>query len=314
MALNSSADAVSYLLNGAAQQKGWTGQLDPNFQKSLGMYFNRFTAADCDFYHTIRTRDGTVYPGAWDLSGHEKEYLGGIDLAGKRVLEFGPASGLLTAYMSQNGASVVAFDLPPGRGPEIIPFPSIDPEAANRSGIASMARLRNSWWFARKALGFSANVVYGDIYNLPNDIGRFDVAVFGAILLHLSNPFQALRGAAATTDAIVVTDLLNAPRSPGGDALMLFNPTLPPRDVVTWWGLSPEVIQRMLLLLGFTEFTVTTHEQSMNNVSANMFTVAARRPPRPAQERPAQATDLSKPPSGPGPKSELERRGRGGMG
>ena len=33
--------------------------------------------------------------------------------------------------MSQNGASVVAFDLPPGRGPEIIPFPSIDPEAAD---------------------------------------------------------------------------------------------------------------------------------------------------------------------------------------
>jgi hypothetical protein len=302
MAVSPSVDALSYY--STAREKGWAGQLAPDFQKSLQRHFSQFKASECEFYHTIRAPDGTIYPGAWDLSGHEKEYLGGIDLAGKRVLEFGPASGLLTAHMSKNGASVVAFDLPPGRGPELVPFPAIDVEAANRSGVESMSRLRNSWWFARKTLGFSADIVYGDIYALPNDIGRFDVAVFGAILLHLSNPFLALRGAAAViTDTIVVTDLLNAPRSPGGDALMIFNPTLPPQGLVTWWGLSPEAIQRMLLLLGFSEFAVTTHEQYMNNQKATAFTVVGRRAGRagdlPARGDPSKSSlSVSRPEPG----------------
>ena len=49
-------------------------------------------------------------PGAWDLRGHEAAYLGGVDVAGKRVLELGPATGYLTFYMERMGAEVVSFE------------------------------------------------------------------------------------------------------------------------------------------------------------------------------------------------------------
>ena len=55
-----------------------------------------------------------------------------------------------------------------------------------------MERVRNSWWYSHQRLGSHAQVVYGDIYRLPSDIGRFDVATFGSILMHLSRPFAAL--------------------------------------------------------------------------------------------------------------------------
>ena len=51
-----------------------------------------------------------MLPGAWDLRGHEPAYLGGVDVAGKRVLELGPATGYLTFYMERMGAEVVSFE------------------------------------------------------------------------------------------------------------------------------------------------------------------------------------------------------------
>ena len=73
MVADPSADAMSYFLTGVVQEKAWSGQLDPRFQRSLGEHFDRFNAEDCDFYHTLRAPDGTVYHGAWDLSGRETE-------------------------------------------------------------------------------------------------------------------------------------------------------------------------------------------------------------------------------------------------
>ena len=49
--------------------------------------------SDFVWYHASELPDGTVLPGVWDLRGHESTYLGGVDLAGKRVLELGPATG-----------------------------------------------------------------------------------------------------------------------------------------------------------------------------------------------------------------------------
>ena len=70
-----------------------------------------------------------------------------------------------------------------------------------------IAWVNNSWWHQHRALGSSARIVYGDIYNVPADLGRYDTSFFGCILLHLRDPDRALQQAAAHTDtAIVVTD------------------------------------------------------------------------------------------------------------
>ena len=45
--------------------------------------------ADCLFYHSMDIPGYGSVDGAWDLRGTVDEYLGGIDLEGKEVLEIG---------------------------------------------------------------------------------------------------------------------------------------------------------------------------------------------------------------------------------
>ena len=53
-------------------------------------------------------------------------------------------------------------------------------------------KLKNAYWFTHRRLGSKAKAFYGDIYDIPTELGPFDVALFGMILTHLRDPFQAL--------------------------------------------------------------------------------------------------------------------------
>lgn len=70
---------------------------------------------------------GWIFPGtarssvSGILRGHEADYLGHVNLAGKRVLEIGPASGHLTFWMEAQGAEVVGFDLGPNDDGPVVP-------------------------------------------------------------------------------------------------------------------------------------------------------------------------------------------------
>src|SRR5271156_2023993 len=88
----------------------YLGQLAPDFQAAVSKRREGADLTDFVWYHAFELPDGTVLPGVWDLRGHESAYLGGVELAGKRVLELGPATGALTFYMERMGAEVVAFE------------------------------------------------------------------------------------------------------------------------------------------------------------------------------------------------------------
>ena len=90
--------------------KDYLGQLAPDFQADLSKRREGADLTDFVWYHAFELPDGTVLPGVWDLRGHESAYLGGVELAGKRVLELGPATGALTFYMERMGAEVVSFE------------------------------------------------------------------------------------------------------------------------------------------------------------------------------------------------------------
>lgn len=279
-------DLDAFYRKQAGSRPRYPGQLAPEFQQALADRFQTIPEQDCKFYHTTVLPDGRIMAGDWDLRGHEGAYTGGLSYAGRRLIEFGPASGYFSAYFDRCGADVTTFDLPFGWAPELVPYSGFDLPATEESGADSVARMRNSWWYAKRAIGFHANAVYGDIYALPNDLGRFDVAFFGAILLHLSNPFLALRNAAAiTTEAIIVTDTFGG----NGDLpiaedvqhnvpVMLFNPSPPPIGLVHWWSLSPGAIEQMLKVLGFTDTRVTTHVAENMQPPRRLFTVVGQRP------------------------------------
>jgi hypothetical protein len=79
-------------------------------------------------------------------------------------------------------------------------------------------RLKNGWWFAHDIFGSRARVVYGNIYDVPQEIGPVDIATFGAILLHLRDPFQALHSALRLTrETVIVTE--PHPDQSGGSGL-----------------------------------------------------------------------------------------------
>jgi 2-polyprenyl-3-methyl-5-hydroxy-6-metoxy-1,4-benzoquinol methylase len=77
--------------------------------------------ADCIFYHSMDLPEhGTVH-GLVDLRGGVDEYLGGVDLHGKRVLEMGTADGFLCFEMERRGADVVAYDLSEAQHWDFVP-------------------------------------------------------------------------------------------------------------------------------------------------------------------------------------------------
>jgi O-methyltransferase len=244
------------------QKATFAGQLTEEFQAGLARRFGNVGREECDFYHTMDFGNGDVVAGVWDLRGRERSYLGWVDVAGQRVLEIGPASGYLTGYMEQCGADVVTFELPPGMPADIIPQEGHDLEAQKRLSVAYSERVRNSWWYAHTRLKLRSKAVYGNIYALPPDLGRFDVTLLGSVLVHLSNPFLALQQTATRTDrAVVITEPVRRIPLEEGRGIMEFAPVDTAKTVVLWWQLTPRAVIRMLRIFGFLEFSVYYHLQ-----------------------------------------------------
>jgi SAM-dependent methyltransferase len=148
----------------------------------------------------------------WDLRGDEASYLGNWNFNGKRVLEFGAASGGLTFWMEQQGAEVVAVDLSPDIGVtswDTLVSPKDDVTEMNRGMLQVIERLNNGFWYAHEQLASKTKVVHGTAYHIPSEIGRFDVVTLCGILLHLRDPIGALENAISFSDkAIIITDLV----------------------------------------------------------------------------------------------------------
>jgi SAM-dependent methyltransferase len=191
----------------------------------------------CVWYHTFDLPGVGFVQGDWDLRPCIHDYLGRYDFKGKRVLDIGTASGFLSFHCEQAGArEVVSVDYPmqlaPGWGDDF-------------SGIA---RMKNGYWFAHKALNSKAKVFYGNVYDLPDELGKFDVALLGSILLHLENPYGGLRNAAKLADTLIVTDATRPYYTGTG---MMFRPAWPNPDHMFWWYIPLEQTVRMLSTLGY---------------------------------------------------------------
>ena len=265
---------------------GYLGQLDPAFQARLAERRAGADLSDFVWYHTFELLDGTVVPGAWDLRGSEADYLGGVDLVGKRVLELGPATGYLTFAMERMGAEVVAFDVGFDVSVDVLPFFGVeDPDERSKVMQTTIDRNQDAWWSMHRAYGSSAKFVQGNIYAMPADLGTFDVTVVGAILLHLREPWGALREAARrTTGCLVVTEPLQDDEAPPETNIMRFSPSAD-HHFTNWWSIYPGAVMSMLRRLGFAD-TVTTfhtqrhhlaHDMAADAIGQKMYTVVGRR-------------------------------------
>ncbi len=262
----------------------YLGQLSDEVQGPLRSAAADLSLDDCEPYHSLDLPSGEEFKGPWDLRGREMEYLGGLDLNGVRVLDFGPASGHLSFWMESQGARVTCLEVGYDRSVDVVP---VEPERVSqfrRAIMDTVRRVNNGWWYAHRLFQSEAEMLYGDIYSMPADLGRFDIALFGSILLHLERPLRALSSGARLADTVVVCE----PAGEFGESpdVVAMKPLPTGAENLTgWWQISPGATIKMLECLGFDDFDLSFHAQrhhvdhEMNSdpVDVPMYTVVARR-------------------------------------
>ncbi len=239
---------------------------------------------DCQFYHTMDIPTvGVVYGfegGNWDLRPQIKFFLDGLGLAGKRVLEIGPASGHLTFELEKRGADVVAIEIPHDHRYDVVPYPSI--AGYWQTAVENTWKpMTNSWWFAHEHFKSRASVVYIGAYDLDKiDIGRFDIALVSNMLLHNRDPLKILQNCAAITDRqVAVVDIVEPSLEALGEPVVRFKPNPNPEpgkeDWNQWWRLSSRFIADSLSVMGFKNASITKFSPEWNKIPIESFRVLA---------------------------------------
>ena len=232
--------------------------------------------AECDFYHVVELPGGELTKAQWDLRETADQYLGGVDFAGKRVLEIGPASGFLSFHMERRGARVFCVEPPMDAFWDLVPWP--DAGATQQGFAAHIARIRNSFWYLHGLYRSKVECYEADLYNLPSGLPRFDTAVFGSVLLHCCSPVKMLQAVGNLVDGqIVVTERFFAELADQPVCRLLPSRENGVRE--TWWEFSPLFFQQYLGIIGFPRCTVTRHRQwyAAGDSWIDMFTIVASR-------------------------------------
>lgn len=219
--------------------------------------------AECDFYHTMTVPDLGVVKGHWDLRGKFDDYISNVPVAGRSVLDLGTATGFLSFEAEARGAArVVSFDMSDVRQQAFVPFEQNIPNRRSNEWLAryteEIERWKNAYWLCHRLLGSRAEVVYGDIHDLPAGLGRFDVTIVGSVLEHLRDPVKALESIVRVTGEtlVIVTPLLES-----DEAIARFEPRISaPEKDYTWWTYSTGLYRELLGILGFQIDRITTAE------------------------------------------------------
>ncbi|HKP02643.1 MAG TPA: methyltransferase domain-containing protein [Chthoniobacterales bacterium] len=237
---------------------------------------------DCFFYHAMELPGFGLVPAHWDLRGRFGDYVGGVDLRGKSVLDVGTATGFLSFEAEKRGAArVVSFDQQDGAEQKFLPFHQKpyyrDHAQWAREYRAEIERWKNAYWLSHRLLHSNAEVFYGDIYRLPQALGNFDIAIIGSVLEHLSDPVTALGSVARLTKEriVVVTPLLE-----GDEPMARFEGRASRPDAdFTWWTYSLGVFREVFGMLGFEiEKVSRSHYRYMyGDRDEERFTIVAAR-------------------------------------
>lgn len=221
---------------------------------------------DCYFYHSIDLPGIGIIDGDWDLIGDFDDYIGQLDLSGKRILDVGTASGFLTFEAEKRGAQVVSFDVQDGRQHQRLPFRDnlfmTDYQAWLHDRNQRIRKLKNSYWLAHRLLRSRADVLYGDVYALPDELGTFDVVLVGQVLVHLRDGISALSSIAQRShDLVVIVEHVINDHSCWGK--MLGKAAMPDLDY-SFWHYSLGFYREILGMLGFEIIKVSTKSYRRN--------------------------------------------------
>lgn len=238
---------------------------------------------DCYFYHSMDVPTFGEQLGQWDLRGRFDDYIGNVNLSGKRVLDVGTASGFLAFSAEDAGASeVVAFDLDTAARQNLIPFQTSEYVTNRDAWIAKTTEGFNRWkkafWLMHRLMDSKVLVCYGNIYEIPKEIGLFDVVIVGSVLEHLRDPFGGLESIAARTRGTII---INTSQTEENDPIARFlaTPAVPQQNY-TWWLWSKGMYRTALSILGFSDIKTTNarYKCLLSGKSEMRTTIVASRP------------------------------------
>jgi len=237
---------------------------------------------ECFFYHTTELPGFGLVRGQWDLRGRFEEYVGGVEVSGRSVLDVGTATGFLSFEAERRGASrVVSHDMSDVRQQALLPFKDKlyfqDHERWAELYGAEMERWKNAYWLCHRLLGSRAEVFYGSVYDVPPALGQFDVVLVGAVLEHLNDQISALASVSrvAKETIVVVTPLLQTE-----ERVARFEPLASNPDYdFTWWTYSAGVYREVFAMLGFRVERITSSKYLYDHGGTleERFTVVAVR-------------------------------------
>lgn len=179
------------------------------------------------WYQSLELPGGIVTPGDYDMAGAMRKIPFPEQLDGKRCLDVGTRDGYYAFEMERRGAAeVVAIDLPTQADVDLPnPRPELTPDQS-----APLDERNASFDLARRALRSNVDWRPINVYDLdPGQVGSFDFAFIGTLLLHLRNPVDALNairkvlkpGATLMSNNPVSASLtLRRPRWPAAEVLM----------------------------------------------------------------------------------------------
>jgi SAM-dependent methyltransferase len=215
--------------------------------------------SSCIFYHSMDLPGYGVIDGHWDLLGRFDEYIGAMYLSGKRVLDVGTASGFLTFEAEKRGAEVVSFDADTADRYNKLPFRNNlyykDRGEWLRGANDFLYRIKGSYWLSHRLLKSQARACYGDVYNIPAELGLFDIVIVGQILVHLRDGISALASIASRCrdTLIIIEGMLDADNPMAALVGRANNPQLD----YAFWRYSVGFYREVLGMLGFRMVSVT---------------------------------------------------------
>lgn len=242
---------------------------------------NNIRLEDCYFYHKFDYPDGEVVAGDWDLTGSVQDYIGNINVAGKRVLDVGTASGFMTFSMEQMGASCVSTDVESVKLYTLVPYfddlSITDPAQWLNHKQGRYEMMKNSYWYSHAKFNSNATCYYGDLLNLPDELGMFDVAFVAQVMVHNRDPLGLLISAAKrTTDYLVISEGIE----PNQDNRIVFLPQ-PSKGIRphSWYRFSEGALTEFLYALGFTVESISRrlYRCCVLNKDSEITTIVARR-------------------------------------
>jgi hypothetical protein len=182
--------------------------------------------------------------------------------------------------MERLGARVCCIEPPVERFWDLVPQHAADLEPRKQRFLRHIERIRNSFWFLHGVYGSRVRCFEADAYQLPETLGRFDVGVLAAVLLHCSSPVRLMESVAKLVgDTLIVTEIYEPALYRGSLPQCTLLPSTKNQKIDTWWNFSPAFITQYLSVLGFPHATVTRHRQFFVPEKRwdEMFTVVARR-------------------------------------